>query len=131
MGTALWNTENASLFADAADTPLPCADALWVSCNFLPLLLPDNTDPPEHLLVERLNRFTLAICLPTRTRSSCLSYHFFSDSPCLLLITLRLCPLPRPLKERIRPLNRTSRSSRSRMDSRTCEMDREELVDWI
>lgn len=28
MGTALWNTENASLFADAADTPLPCADNL-------------------------------------------------------------------------------------------------------
>lgn len=31
MGTALWNTENAALFADAADTPLPCSDALWVS----------------------------------------------------------------------------------------------------
>ncbi|GAA5899585.1 hypothetical protein JCM5296_006951 [Sporobolomyces johnsonii] len=29
MGTALWNTENSSLFADAAATPLPCADALW------------------------------------------------------------------------------------------------------
>ncbi|GAA5941542.1 uncharacterized protein JCM15063_001616 [Sporobolomyces koalae] len=29
MGTALWNTENAALFADAADTPLPCSDSLW------------------------------------------------------------------------------------------------------
>ncbi|GAA5959485.1 hypothetical protein JCM3765_002342 [Sporobolomyces pararoseus] len=29
MGTALWNTENAALFADGADTPLPCSDALW------------------------------------------------------------------------------------------------------
>ncbi|GAA6060251.1 hypothetical protein JCM10212_003491 [Sporobolomyces blumeae] len=29
MGTALWNTENAALFADAADTPLPCSAALW------------------------------------------------------------------------------------------------------
>ncbi|GAA5897595.1 uncharacterized protein JCM6883_006749 [Sporobolomyces salmoneus] len=29
MGTALWNTENAALFADAADTPLPCSEALW------------------------------------------------------------------------------------------------------
>ncbi|GAA5953885.1 hypothetical protein JCM21900_005502 [Sporobolomyces salmonicolor] len=29
MGTTLWNWENLSLFADAAGTPLPCADALW------------------------------------------------------------------------------------------------------
>lgn len=35
-GTALWNMDSSSLYLDAAGTPLPCHDSLWVSAPFVP-----------------------------------------------------------------------------------------------
>lgn len=41
-GTALWNMDSSSLYLDAASTPLPCHDTLWVR---LVLLLPPPPCP--------------------------------------------------------------------------------------
>lgn len=131
MGTALWNTENASLFADAADTPLPCADALWVSSLAFAYTRQYTRQSKLTVLsfttLERFDRTPLAVRLSTCYRSSRVANDFLGYPSRLFLRTSRLGALTRPLEKRVCPRNCSRGSTRSRVDSGAREVDREEL----